>query len=106
MTADVGNNVQVAGRCTESSAFTFPRDPHSRTCFHSSRNSHFNVFGFWYCALALAKRTRRSSSSGSAAVLTFLRETQTPTGALNLSGAFTGGAHHHRPTDITRAIAT
>ena len=106
MTADIGNDVQVARRRAESSAVTFSWNPHARTRLNSGGDAHFHSLGFGHRAFALAQGAGRSPAAGATTVLTFLRKTQTAAGALHLARAFAGSADHYWPTNIAGAIAT
>src|SRR5258705_2843662 len=104
--ADVGNDMQVARRCAEASAFTLARNAHPRTRFHTGWDAHFHCLCFWYRAFAFAQRAGRSPATGATAVGTFLRKAQAAAGALDLPRAFASLADHHWPTDVSGAVAT
>src|SRR6185436_14894619 len=97
--ADVGNDMQVARRRAEASAFTLARNADARTRFHAGGNAHFHCLCFWHRAFALAQRAGGSPATGAAAVGTFLRKAQAAAGALDLSRTLASLANHHWPTD-------
>src|SRR4029077_9505631 len=104
--ADVGNDMQVARRRAEASAFALARNAHARTRFHTGGDAHFNGLGFWHRAFAFAQRAGGSPATGAAAVGTLLRKAQAAAGALYLSRAFASLADHYRSADISGAVAT
>src|SRR5690349_6276215 len=74
MPPHVRDDVKIARRRAQPSAFALGRHAHARTSIDTCRYSHFDCFSFRKSALAFTERARRAALAGAAAIRTLLSE--------------------------------
>src|SRR5690349_16140866 len=84
MPPDIRNDVKIARRRTQSSAFTFSGHAHAGASVDAGGNSNFDGFSFRQCALAFTKRARWPALAASPAIRTLLSESESSARALHL----------------------
>src|SRR6266571_2805421 len=106
MPPHIRDDVELARRCAQSTAFTFAGNAHPRSSINACGNAHLHVFSFWQNAFAFAQRARRTTFAAAATVRTLLTESQTATGALHLASAFACRTSDDRTASVARAMTT